>query len=86
MATGNDDITDKQAVIEVLSRLPDDASIDEIRYECDTICSVLESLAAADRGETVPHEVVLEDLARWRRERTADDVIPIVIDSKGGNR
>lgn len=35
---------DRDAVIQVLSRLPADASLDHIRYEFETIFGILESL------------------------------------------
>ena len=61
-------ITDKQAVIDVLSRLPDDVSLEDIRYEFDLIHSLLEGMAAAEAGQTVPHAEVEEDLRRWQQK------------------
>ena len=60
-----EDMTDKQTVIDVLERLPDDASIEDIRYETETILGILEGLRDADEGRTDSHEEVMEDVRKW---------------------
>ena len=68
MAEEHVEVSDKQAVIEVLSRLPDDASLDDIRYEFELIHSLLRGMAAADAGQTIPHAEVEEGLRRWQQQ------------------
>jgi hypothetical protein len=60
-----EEMTDKQTVIDVLQRLPDDASIEDIRYEMETILGILEGLRDADEGRTYSHEEVMEDVRKW---------------------
>ncbi|MBO0698934.1 MAG: hypothetical protein J2P46_11110 [Zavarzinella sp.] len=60
-----EEMTDKQTVIDVLQRLPDDASIEDIRYEVETILGILEGLRDADEGRTHSHEEVMEDVRKW---------------------
>ncbi|HKB02475.1 MAG TPA: hypothetical protein VKD90_09655 [Gemmataceae bacterium] len=63
-----DELTDKQTVIDVLQRLPDDASIQDIRYEVETILGILEGLRDADEGRTYSHEEVMEDVRKWMQK------------------
>jgi predicted transcriptional regulator len=60
-----EEMTDKQTVIDVLQRLPDDASIEDIRYESETILGILEGLRDADEGRTFSHDEVMEDVGKW---------------------
>jgi hypothetical protein len=56
----------KQTVRQVLDRLPDDCTIEDVLYHLYVIRSVERGLAEADAGKTVPHEQVVEDLRkRW---------------------
>jgi predicted transcriptional regulator len=60
-----EEMTDKQTVIDALQRLPDDASIEDIRYEAEMILGILEGLRDADEGRTYSHEEVMEDVRKW---------------------
>jgi len=56
----------KQTVRQILDRLPDDCTIEDVLYHLYVIRSVERGLAEADAGKTVPHEQVVEDLRkRW---------------------
>jgi hypothetical protein len=58
-----EEMTDKLTIIDVLSRLPDDASLEVIREEFETIWGVLESMREVDAGgKTFSHEEVMEDV------------------------
>jgi predicted transcriptional regulator len=70
-----DEMTDKQAVIEAIRRLPDDASVADIRYETETILGILEGLLDADEGRTYSHEEVMEDVRKWL-EKSAGQPAP----------
>jgi predicted transcriptional regulator len=63
-----EEMTDKQTVIDVLHRLPDNASLEDIRYETETILSILEGLRDADEGRTYSHEEVMEDVRKWTQK------------------
>jgi predicted transcriptional regulator len=57
----------KRATIEMLERLPEDVSLDEIMYElyfCQQVEAGLEDVKA---GRTIPHEQVMRELAEWRK-------------------
>ena len=62
---------DRDAVINVLSRLPADASLEDIRYEFETIVGILDGMSEPDE-ESIPHEVVMADL-RARIEAMRSD-------------
>ena len=60
-------MTAKQAVLELVTKLPDDSSWEEILYRLALRERVEESLAAAERGEVFTHEQVLEMASKWRK-------------------
>jgi len=53
-------MTDRDYVIQVLQSLPDSASIQDIRYEVETILAVLEGQRDIAEGRTYSHEEVRE--------------------------
>jgi hypothetical protein len=53
---------DRDAVINVLSRLPADASLEDIRYEFAIIFDILKDMRDCGDEETIPHEVVMAEL------------------------
>jgi|GEM_PF-3661868 len=64
-----EEMTDKQTIIDVLSRLPDDASLEDLRDEFEMIWGILESMRGADAGgKTFSHEEVMEDVRRCRQK------------------
>jgi predicted transcriptional regulator len=52
--------TAKEEAIKTISRLPDEASWDEIMYKIYVKRKIEEGLKAADEGRTVSHEEVKE--------------------------
>ena len=50
--------TAKQLIREAVERLPDDATIEDAMERLYFLAKVERGLAAADRGETVPHAEV----------------------------
>ncbi len=54
----------KQTVLQILDRLPDDCTIDDVLYHLYVIRSVERGLAEADADKTIPHEQVVEDLRK----------------------
>ena len=57
--------TIKQTVIEMIERLPDDASVEDIMTELYFCQKVDEGLRQLDAGEGVEHEEARRKLAKW---------------------
>jgi len=54
----------KQTVRQILDRLPDDCTIEDVLYHLYVLRSVERGLTEADAGKTIPHERVVEDLRK----------------------
>jgi predicted transcriptional regulator len=57
--------TAKEQVQEILERLPDDASLEDIQYHIYVRQKIQQSLDDVESGRTVPHEEVQRRLAKW---------------------
>ncbi len=57
--------TTKQAVIEMIERLPDDASVEDIMAELYFRQKVDEGLRQLDAGEGIDHEEAKKRLGKW---------------------
>jgi len=57
--------TVKQAVIEMIERLPDNTSVEDIMAELYFRQKVDEGLRQLDAGEGIEHEEALKKLAKW---------------------
>ena len=55
----------KDALMELVRRLPDDVTADEALDELAVRLKVEEGLRQLDAGEGIPHEEVKARLARW---------------------
>jgi predicted transcriptional regulator len=58
--------TAKQATLEWMQDLPDDASMRAILTRIEYLARIEEGLAEADRGDVVPNKQVMEELRHWR--------------------
>jgi len=58
-------MSDKQLVVELLNRLPEDAKLSDIGKEIEFLAAIREGEEQADRGEVVPHEQVKREFASW---------------------
>jgi hypothetical protein len=56
-------MSDKQTVMELLQRLPDDVALKDIKKEIEFLAAVREGDEQADRGEVVSHEQVKKEFA-----------------------
>ena len=54
----------KQTVRQILDRLPDDCTIEDVLYHLYVVRSVERGLAEADAGKTIPHKRVVEYLRK----------------------
>jgi len=57
----------KQAALEVIERMPEDASLEQIMYGLFFRERVDRGLKELDMGKTVSHEEVRRSAARWLR-------------------
>ena len=59
-------VTDKEVVQDVLSRMPDDASLHDIAQELEFIAAVRQGLAELDESkDSISIEAVKRDLPSW---------------------
>ena len=57
--------TAKDEVRELLQNLPDDASLEEIQYHLYVRQKIQRGIAAAEQGQTIPHEEAVRRMSRW---------------------
>ena len=60
----------RDEVIAILSRLPEAASLEDIRYEFKTIFDILEGIRDTEEGRTYSHAEVMEMVRQWRSNKT----------------
>ena len=58
-------MSNKEVVSDLLTRLPDDVSLQQIAREVEFVAGVREGLAQLDRGEGVPIENVEKLIESW---------------------
>ena len=61
-------MSDKEAVLDVVSQFPDDASIEEISREIEFLAGIKIAQAQARRGEGIPIEEARELIEVWARQ------------------
>jgi hypothetical protein len=54
----------KKEVRDLLNRLPDDCTLDDVLYHVYVLQRVSRGVAQADAGELIPHEQVEQELQR----------------------
>lgn len=57
-------------VIELVQRLPDEASMLEIAQEIEFVAGVREAIEEMDRGEVVTVEELLRELPQWANSKS----------------
>ncbi len=55
----------KQTALKIISRMPDDASLEDIMYELYFRQRVDRGLRELQEGKTLSHQVVKRSLAKW---------------------
>ena len=58
-------MTQKELVLDAISELPNEVSLDEIAERIEFMAAVQKGLDQLDRGEGIPHEEVKRQLATW---------------------
>ena len=57
-------MTTKEAVQDLLERLPDDCTLEDVLYHLYVLHEIDQGLAEAEAGRTIPHEQVAEEMRR----------------------
>jgi predicted transcriptional regulator len=58
-------MTTKDAIIELIRKLPDDVTVDGVMQELYVRRSIEEGLRELDEGKGIPHDEVKQRLAKW---------------------
>ena len=58
-------MTQKELVLDAISELPNEVSLDEIAERIEFMAAVQKGLDQLDRGEGIPHEEVKRQFATW---------------------
>ncbi len=58
-------MTQKELVLDAISELPDEASLDEIAERIEFLAAIQKGIDQLDRGEGIPHKEVKRQLATW---------------------
>ena len=58
-------MTSKEIVEDLLQRIPDNASLQDIAREIEFIAAVRQGLSELDRGERIPIEEIERELPSW---------------------
>jgi predicted transcriptional regulator len=58
-------MTQKELVLDVISELPDEASLNEIAQRIEFMAAIQKGIDQVDRGEGIPHDEVKRQLATW---------------------
>lgn len=58
-------MTNKEIVQDLLRRIPDDASLQDIASELEFIAAVRQGLSELDNGDSIPIEEVEKKLPSW---------------------
>lgn len=55
----------KEIAMEVIKRLPEDATWDDIQERINFVVGVRKALRELDEGKGIPHDKVREEFAEW---------------------
>ena len=58
-------MSDKQKVIAAVNKLPESATLEDIRANLQLMANLREGLADAEAGRVVPHEQVKREFRSW---------------------
>lgn len=66
-------MTDKELVQDLLERMPDDTSLQDIAYELEFIAAVEQGMAEIENGQWVTAEEIERDLTAWLTESDSNN-------------
>jgi predicted transcriptional regulator len=55
----------REAAIDIITRMPDDATFDEVIYRLWVVHKIRRGIEDVDAGRTYSHEEVREQIGRW---------------------
>ena len=58
-------MADKEIVQDLLRRIPDDASLQDIAREIEFVAAIRQGLSELDNGDSIPIEEVEKELPSW---------------------
>ena len=58
----------KEDVIELIKKLPEDATLDDIIYHLYVKKKILKGIKDIEEGKTIPHELVMENAKKRLKE------------------
>lgn len=58
-------VSNKDIIRDLLHRLPDDISLQQIAQEIEFVAAIRQGMAELDRGESVPIEDVEAEMSSW---------------------
>ncbi len=58
-------MSSKELVLELVRRLPDEASLMDIAREIEFVAGVREAIAEFDKGESLTAEQLLNEIPKW---------------------
>jgi predicted transcriptional regulator len=58
-------MSDKTMVLNLVQKLPEDTTLEEIYRELSFVAALHEAQRQADRGDLIEHERIREDLRTW---------------------
>ena len=61
-------MTNKEIVQDLLQRIPDDTSLQDIAYKLEFIAAIQQGMAEIENGQTVSVEEIKRDLTAWLTE------------------
>jgi hypothetical protein len=62
-------MSSKELVLELVRRLPDEASMLDIAHDIEFVAGVREAMAEFDRGESITAEQLLKEIPEWARNK-----------------
>ena len=63
-------VNPKRFALDFLTRLPDNASLEDVREECELISGLLESIRDSEEGRTMSHEEFKAEFREWLGKST----------------
>jgi predicted transcriptional regulator len=61
-------MSDKQLVLDIVNKLPDEATLEEIRERIEFISAMKEAEESLEQGQGIPHEEVEKQFSSWVKE------------------
>ena len=60
-------MSSKELVLELVRKLPDEASMLDIAHEIEFVAGIREAMGEFDRGESITAEQLLREIPEWAR-------------------